>query len=404
MATIRSLARRGIAVIGADHQPVATHTRSRYLKQRISLPDDPELQVERLESLGREGDGVLISTSDYHIILIARNHARLAKVFTLTTPPWECLEQLMDKVRCYELARDLGLQTPDFFVPRSLEEMERVVDGLDFAQRRYVLKTRLWSSGPANPSNGRYTAFAGPGASSVKARFREIATRTGALPVIEQIVPGETDTCIGVSMVVGPDHEPRSCFCVKRIKLYPYERSGEVEHPYELGANTYCESTHDAEAVEAATRLVKATGYYGMITVEFRRDASDGVLKLIKTDPRPVRAMSLSGALGLDHPCSLYATFTGQPVEAVRDYRDGVAWLWVSSYLEAVVEHRDHAPLRRELLAVLRNATRIRAFGLLSLVDPMPFVALMWRVWWPRLKNRLRRPSARTKSALRAAA
>ena len=58
---------------------------------------------------------------------------------------------------------------------------------------------------------------------------------------------------------------------MKRLRLFTYSRGGFV-HPYELGANVYCESVHDDEAIDAATRLVRATGYVGVITIEFRRD------------------------------------------------------------------------------------------------------------------------------------
>ena len=76
VATIRSLAREGIELLGVDHLPADTRTRTRYLKNRISLPSDPERQIQCLESLGRDGGGVLICTSDHFLIAVARNHDR----------------------------------------------------------------------------------------------------------------------------------------------------------------------------------------------------------------------------------------------------------------------------------------------------------------------------------------
>jgi hypothetical protein len=68
----------------------------------------------------------------------------------------------------------------------------------------------------------------------------------------------------------------------------------------------YCESVHDDEAIEAATRFVHEARFYGAITVAFRRDVRDEGLTLIEVDPRVVRATSLSTALGLDVPAALY--------------------------------------------------------------------------------------------------
>ena len=207
---------------------------------------------------------------------------------------------------------------------------------------------------------------------------REIQARIGTLPVIEEIIPGESDTCIGVSMVVNKNHEPVVSYCVRRLKLFLYSRSG-FTHPYELGANVYSESIHDEEAVEAATRFVRQAKFYGLITVEFRRDATDGRLNLIKIDPRPVRATSLSTALGLDTPTALYQVFTGGQVNVAKSYPDGVAWIWLTWYLKALWRNRQYNSVRPGLLAVLRNLSNIKSFAYLSVRDPMPFLIEIFR-------------------------
>ena len=187
-------------------------------------------------------------------------------------------------------------------------------------------------------------------------------------------MPGESDGCIGVSMVVDRNHEAVVWYCVRRLKLYLYSKNGRFVHPSELGANVHSESVHDDEAVEAAKRFVRQAKCYGMITVEFRRDSTDGSLNLIKADPRPVRATSLSTALGLDVPTALYHVFTDGQVHIPRSYPDGVAWIWLTWYLKALWRNRSNSPVRKELFALLRNFRRIKAFAYLSIADPMPFL------------------------------
>lgn len=159
-------------------------------------------------------------------------------------------------------------------------------------------------------------------------------------------------------------------------------------HPYELGANVYCESVRDDEAIEAATRFVRAARFYGAITVEFRRDARDEGLTLIKVDPRVVRATSLSSALGLDVPAALYDVFTGAARPAAAGYPERVAWMWPAWYLNTVAQNRGRASVARQLWAVARNAHRIRAFAYLSVRDSRPALADLagfagyWRAWF----------------------
>jgi predicted ATP-grasp superfamily ATP-dependent carboligase len=165
----------------------------------------------------------------------------------------------------------------------------------------------------------------------------------------------------------------------------------------------YCESVHDDEAIEAATRFVRASRFYGAITVEFRRDARDDRLTLIKVDPRVVRATSLSSALGLDVPSALYEVFTGAPRRAVARYPERVAWMWPAWYVHTVVQNRGRASLARQLWAVARNAHRIRAFAYLSVRDPRPALADLAGfvgIWRAALGRRLAARARRSKSAL----
>ena len=176
-------------------------------------------------------------------------------------------------------------------------------------------------------------------------------------------------------MVVDREQVPVVAYCVRRLQLRLYASDSRFVHPYELGANVYCESVRDDEALEAATRFVRTARFYGAITVEFRRDARDEGLTLIKADPRVVRATSLSTALGLDVPAALYDVFTGAARPAAAGYPERVAWMWPTWYLQTVGQNRRRASLARQLWAVARNVHRIRAFAYLSVRDPRPALA-----------------------------
>jgi len=289
----------------------------------------------------------------------------------------------MDHATLYRVARGLRVNTPDFFKPQDTGDLRAIVAGLDLARHEYLLKT-VPGTVEAEVRNGRFTKVAGGDPEAIRANCLEIFSRLGEFPMIAEVVPGEANQCIGVSMVVDSRSDPVLAYCMKRLKLYTYSRGGFV-HPYELGANVYCESVRDDEALEVATRLARATRYSGVITFEFRRDSRDGRLLLIKADPRFIRATSLSTALGMDIPTALYRVYTEDRVEPVSTtYREGVAWLWPTMYLENLWENRGDRPVRRELLALVRNLHRVEALAQLSLRDPVPaLMHVQWRgrVW-----------------------
>jgi predicted ATP-grasp superfamily ATP-dependent carboligase len=375
VAVVRSLGRRGITVVGVERDPGARGRGSRYLREVVMVDGDEARALGAVEALAADPATLLIPTNDHFLSLVSRHWTRLARRFTLTVPSWDVLERLMDKPSCYRLAEGAGLRTPRVIVPASAEDLDAAVAALDLAGQRYILSVRLPGDAPADPATGRMTTVAGEDAETVRARCLAIAARTGEIPMIVEVVPGRSDRCVGVSMVVGRDYEPVVAYCVRRLQLRLYASDSRFVHPYELGANVYCESVRDDEAIEAATRFVRAARFYGAITVEFRRDARDEGLTLIKVDPRVVRATSLSSALGLDVPSALYDVFTGGAPPRATGYPERVAWMWPAWYLHTVAQNRGRASIARQLWAVARNAHRIRAFAYLSVSDPRPGLA-----------------------------
>lgn len=379
LAVVRSLGRRGLPVVGVERDPGARGLGSRYLQRVVMVQGGDERTLSALEALAASPGDLLIPTNDHFLSLVSRHWERLTRRFTLTVPRWDVLERLMDKPSCYRLAEAAGLRTPRVIVPGNAAELDAAVSTLDLAAQRYILSVRLPGDIPADPATGRMTTAAGEDAEVVRARCLAIAARTGELPMIVEVVPGRSDRCVGVSMVVDRDQVPVVAYCVRRLQLRLYASDSRFIHPYELGANVYCESVRDDEAIEAASRFIRAARFYGAITVEFRRDARDEGLTLIKVDPRVVRATSLSSALGLDVPAALYDVFTGRPRPIATGYRERVGWMWPAWYLYTVGQNRARASLVRQLWAVMRNAHRIRAFAYLSARDPRPALADLWQ-------------------------
>jgi len=386
VAAIQSLGRAGIRVVAVDHDADAIGFSSRYADAKVRVGSDPEETLALLEELGRDGGGVLMPTNDRYLILAAKNHERLSRHFVLTTPPWETLAPLLDVARCYEMAREVGIRTPRTHKPRSEEDLRRVVADLDLDRHEYLLKT-MPGSAPADARTGRYTRVAAAGRESIEKDCREIFSRAGEFPAILEVIGGTADRCLGVCMVVDRSQRATVLFTVKRLKLHTYSKGGRFTHPYEMGSNVYCETIHDDEAADAARRLVRRAGYYGPIAVEFRRDPADESLVLVKADPRFVRATNLSRAIGLDMPTGVYDALTGKAVPEERSYRDGVGWIWLTSYLTALYARRSDRRARGELFRLMRNLGRIGAVAHLDARDPAPFLASVGRWGWGMAKS-----------------
>src|SRR5262245_1458799 len=149
IAVIRSLGRAGVPVVAVDHRLGMPGVYSRYVSKayvrrhvrdliatKQSLVDGWPFSatgtLEVIEENGRDGGGVLIPTNGEYLQFIAKNHARLSELFSVTCPPWDVLEPLMDKVRSYRLAEEAGLRVPAYFTPANLDEVDAIACRLDF--------------------------------------------------------------------------------------------------------------------------------------------------------------------------------------------------------------------------------------------------------------------------------
>lgn len=376
VAVVRSLARAGIEVWGVDHRREATGFYSKYLSRRFLL-DDARYAAELLALLGSiaaDGRGAfLMPTADRSNVFVASHREELIRLnFSLHTVPWRELEVCMDREACYDLARELGIGTPESYAPKNADELEQVLATLEFGAADYVLKTRVWDA-VADLRTRRHVLVPAQDADSLRRHWHEITQRSKLPATIERIVPGESEDCVGISLVMDRDFKPAVAYGIRRLRMYNYARGGRYRHPYEMGSNVYCESVHDDEALAAALALVRRIGYFGAITVEFRRNSQTGELVLIKLDPRVVRATALSTRLGQDVPLALYRHFAlGERVTRC-EYRDGVRWMWVSQYVGALRQHASWRSLVAEVFALFKILTRVRAFAYLSLRDPLPF-------------------------------
>lgn len=370
-AYVKSLSRSGV-LVHAMHTERSVYTSSRRLSGFHLLDEDPHSQLDCIENLGsRLGRGFLVPTNDDNVALVAQNLERLSKHFLIPLPDWEVIAGIFDRSTCYAKASATGIKVPRYWVPTSDAGLADVVAALEPANSDYIIKTPSILSAPANETAIRLTKAAPKQNRDILASCEDLRRRTGVYPMIQEVIPGGADSAVGVTMIVSKTGDVVLAYCVRRLRLSSYRIDAGYVHPYELGSVVWCETTHDDEAVEAARELVRAFRYFGQITVEFRRDSRDGSLHLMKVEPRPVRATSLSSAIGMDIPTILYRVFLGENVTVPKEYPDGVGWLWTMAYGKSLFynQHRN----RRDILRVLRGFNSIKAFAE-DYADPVPLI------------------------------
>jgi len=347
LAAIRSLGRAGVRVLAVDHRPSALGFRSRYAEPFVS--PDPRVDETRFVAFIRAlGDVVVFPTHDEGLNAVARYLDDLP--VRAPFPSWEVLERVQSKRSQLEHAQAAGIDAPRTRYPGSVPEARAVAEELGFP---VLVK-------PEHPVGFKHRfrrqAFRCESPQEVEdayARAEEFA------PMVQELVPGDDDTLYTVGSYLTRDGRALGVFCGRKLR----------QTPRGIGTCRVGEAVWVEEVVQAALRLLREFGYFGLSQVEFKRDARDGRLKLMEINPRLWQWHGLASACGVDLPRIAYADLVGETIPEVA--MDGFGKRWAITflpgerpalqrppYVDAVFARDDPKPGLVHLARVVRSALR----------------------------------------------
>ncbi len=373
LGLVRSLGRRGIPVWTLEPEGERLASTSRYSRRSFPWPSGDEAeQLEYLYALAARhqlAGWALFPTNDETTALFARHHDELASRFRMTVPPWEVLARAYDKRLTYQVAAGAGIDIPQTFYARSLEQLTRVPCAFPV-----VLK-------PAFKRDvNRFTrdkAWRADDRETLLARYGEASALVGAdVVMIQELVPGGGDTQFS-----------HGALCVDGRTLASVTARRTRQYPVEFGhSSSFVETVSEPAVEEAATRLLRGMRYTGLAEVEFKYDRRDGRYKLLDVNPRVWTWHALCGAAGVDFPYLLWRSIHGEPIAEVRG-RPGVRWVRMSTDVAAAASEmsRGHLSIRE----YARSLTPPVQFSTLAADDPAPGLLRLPLTAYARVKSLL---------------
>jgi len=333
LALVRALGQRGAYVCAAGPRSSAMSLFSRYASSRVVYPD-PSRSPERfvafmLRHLERERYDVLLPTSDYTVHAISRHRQDFAQRVGVPVPDFDVLQSVHDKAVLLRAAREMGIDTPDTWVPSSREELRELASRLSYPcimkPRRGAGATGLRRIGSAAELVRAWAAW--PTGADLAFDY--------SLPVIQEYVPGEVHD---VSCLFD---RGRAVAAHTQVRLKTY--------PPGAGMGVVDQTTWEPELRNTGLALLRRLGWHGPAQVEFIQDARDGGYVLLEVNGRFWGGLGLSIRSGIDfaYLACLVARGT-RPAEAF-DYRVGLTYRWIWPQ-EAM-----HVARRRDTLAALRE-------------------------------------------------
>ena len=343
LAVIRSLGRRGLKVIAADHRPQSIGAASKYAITSVRYPDpatSPRAFVEEIAAVsGHFGIDIIIPVTDLTTMLLT-SQPDLSKIARLATPRADSYDTLTDKARLVELASRLAIPVP---VTRIALSPSAVVDAAHDLGFPLVLK----------PARSRYLK----GDQVLSTSVEIISTPDGLatalrrqkwlsdIPcLVQRFVPGYG---AGIFALYGPSG-PIAWFAHRRLR----------EKPPSGGVSVLSESAPIDPAMQSvAAKLLCAANWTGVAMVEFRV-GQDGTPYLMEVNGRFWGSLQLAIDSGVDFPWLLYQLTQGLPIDAPQSYAIGRRLRWLLGDVDSLISE-----LRQNRAQLNHQARAIAAFA-----------------------------------------
>lgn len=356
----RSLARAGISVhaLGGRRDLVSY---SRFCDFYVGASDAEHRQERWLDWLLHEGggNGVLMPCSDEALETVASNWSALARAgYAMPETDPDVIPTMLDKSRTYELARAHGVETPRTAKVDDAEGAFAAVESIGYPCAlkpilSHVFATRLATRDKLIVVNDR----------SGLERALALTLPLGIETLLTEIIPGRDDQLF-VYMGYNDEHcRPLVRFTGRKLRQYPIH----------FGVGCYFVTEWHQELADIVTPFTRAAGVKGIHSVEMKRDARDGRLKLIECNHRFTIGAQMWRKAVADLPLVACRRALGLGDRPEGKHRAGVRMWAPERDFRAFLAYQREGELTfgRWLRSLLHRQT----FLAFDWADPMPTVA-----------------------------
>jgi D-aspartate ligase len=355
LGAVQSLGRRGVDVWVLRHARRGVADFSRYARRSLDWPaGSPRSRVSFLLELAEQhglNGWVLFPTGDETAALCASHWDTLARVFRMTTPPWEVVRYAHDKRQTYRLAAEIGAP-----YPRTWELGGVNVHRIDCTFPA-ILKPAI-----KEQTNALTVAKAWriDDRSSLLARYTDALQLLPADELLlQELVPGTGGAQLSFAALAS-DGEVICSLVARRVRQFPMD----------IGrASTFVETVEDPEVRSLGRRVIARLRYTGLVEVEFKRDPRTNEPKLLDINPRLWGWHTLGRRAGMDFSFLVWQLAQGQRA-ADRQAPPNIRWMWPAADIPIALREIFGGRLR--LAEYLHSFRRPVDFATLTFDDPLP--------------------------------
>jgi D-aspartate ligase len=286
---------------------------SKYVTEKIPIPHPEKSEDQFIEALvkcaARLGGSLLIPASDETLAAVSRHKSLLEHHYRVACTEWSITEQFIDKKCTYALADAIGVPAPKTTIPHSAEDVETYSRTIQYP----CLVKPCQSHSYYDRFKRKMTQV--ENLEQMLAAYQEAAD-AGLETMLQELIPGDDAQGVNYNSYFW-NGEPLVEFTAEKV------RNG----PPRLGSPRVAISKHVPEMLEPGRKILKAMGFYGYSCTEFKKDARDGVYKLMEVNGRHNLSGLLAVRCGINFPWIHYQHLVCGELPSASDYRTGIYWI-----------------------------------------------------------------------------
>jgi predicted ATP-grasp superfamily ATP-dependent carboligase len=312
-----------------------------------------------LDEISRQGrqlgeKGVLFPATDAYVLFVSRFRDELSDHFVFALPPRETVESLLDKRRQYKLAERTGMPIPRTYYPRSSDDVQRMKHKIEYPVFIKPCYSHIYYEKFRNKGMEVDTPAELPG------RYERVM-EANAGAVVQSVVRGPDSNVFELYVYFSREGRAIATFVTRKLRQYPNN----------FGIGTCLVSVHHSEMRALGLEFLRAIGYRGLVSIEFKIDSWDGKCRFLELNARLPSHNQQAAAAGINFPLIQYLDLTSGLADNVTNYKDGVVWWDPSTDFLAFREHNQKGEL--STADWVRSILKTDCQAFLSADDPAPF-------------------------------
>ena len=358
LGVARALGVMGVPVVLVHYDDRDMAHVSRHVKVAIRAPH-PEYACEEfiallLDAAKRFAGGVLMPASDESLVVIAKYKGILEKQYIAACPDWETVRRCIDKKLTYALAEAHGVPSPKTILPQSRAEVEDYAATAEFPCLVKPSQSHLFYD------RFKQKMFRVDTVGQMLDIWQQAAD-AGLEVLLQEIIPGDDAQVVNYN-----------AYAWGGRSLLEFTAAHVRNAPPWFGSPRVVVSQDIPEVLEPGRKILQALEYEGYACTEFKKDARNGIYKLMEVNARHNLSTLLAVHCGINFPWLQYRHLTSGELPAAADYRKGIYWVDITRDIgySGLYLTRERYPLSD----YLRPYVRPHIFAILDWRDIRPFL------------------------------